>query len=107
LEVKVNLVNRTNETKNPINPLGGNAMKRYILAGLSVLALSAYATPGFALSDRFEQARLANLDKGISAEVNLNDRFERARLANLDKGISAEVNLNDRFERARLANLDK
>lgn len=82
-------------------------MKRSILLSLSVLALSAYAAPGFALTERFEQARLANLDKGISTEVELNDRFERARLANLDKGISAEVKLNDRFERARLANLDR
>jgi hypothetical protein len=82
-------------------------MKRYILASLSVLALSAYATPGFALSDRFDEARRENLDKGVSTEVSLTDRFDEARRENLDKGVSAETNLTDRFDEARRENLDR
>jgi hypothetical protein len=82
-------------------------MKRYILASLSVLALSAYATPGFALSDRFDEARRDNLNKGISTEVSLSDRFDEARRDNLNKGISTEVSLSDRFDEARRDNLNK
>jgi hypothetical protein len=105
--LKANLVNKANETNHPINYLGDNTMKRYILASLSVLALSAYATPGFALTERFDEARRENLDKGISTEVSLTERFDEARRENLDKGISTEVSLTERFDEARRENLDK
>ncbi|MCU0570998.1 MAG: hypothetical protein MUF49_31075 [Oculatellaceae cyanobacterium Prado106] len=65
-------------------------MKRFILAGLSLFALSAAYLPNSPIGDSFptQETRQA-----------LNDRFEEARRENLNS-------LNDRFDEARWNNLN-
>jgi hypothetical protein len=81
-------------------------MKRIILAGLTVLALaSVAASPASALTSRFSTAhRMHNdvkaLTPALTTETNLTQRFKDAREANLNK-------LNPRFKEARDANLNK
>ncbi|NJR40615.1 MAG: hypothetical protein HC781_19525 [Leptolyngbyaceae cyanobacterium CSU_1_4] len=83
-------------------------MKRTILASLTILTLAvAAAAPASALSPRFREAhRLHNDVTGkafapaLTTETNLTQRFKEARDANLDK-------LNPRFKEARRANLNK
>ncbi|NJR63800.1 MAG: hypothetical protein HC769_36580 [Cyanobacteria bacterium CRU_2_1] len=76
-------------------------MKFTILAGLSVLALSAIASsPASALTERFDQSHQAILNKGISSEVNLSERFQDARDGRINK-------LNERFQDARDGRINK
>jgi hypothetical protein len=77
-------------------------MKRLVLAGLTVVALSAAATaPANALNARFESARQTHLnnDKALSTETHLTQRFEDAREQNLNK-------LNRRFMDTRREHLN-
>ena len=58
-------------------------MKRFMLTTLSVATLLTIASPAFALTDRFDDARESTINK-------LNDRFDDARESTINK-------LNDRF----------
>lgn len=70
------------------------AFDAIVLVTLSAATLAlTTATPGVALSERFERAHQQNLDK-------LSERFEEPREQNLDK-------LSERFEESREQNLDK
>ncbi len=74
-------------------PERSNIMKRFILASLSVLALSITAnSPAFALNQRFDTAHQSILNK-------LNQRMDKARQENLNS-------LNPRFEQERQSTLN-
>lgn len=82
-------------------------MKRIILAGLTVFSLAVTVpSPASALSLRFQDADRMNDGIGkafapaLTTEANLSQRFKEARDANLDK-------LNPRFKEARERNLNK
>jgi hypothetical protein len=75
-------------------------MQRVILGGLSIVLFSTVMAPAMALTQRFDDARQQNLEKGLTSEVDLTERFEDARQDNLNK-------LTERFEDAYQDNLDK
>lgn len=93
---------------------GDTTMKRLIIAGLSVAALSAIASaPASALTERFNDSYRDNLNKGLAADVNLTerhqesfneglyrltDRFNDSYRDNLNKGLSTETNLSRRHQ---------
>jgi DNA anti-recombination protein RmuC len=101
--------NELSQTTNPFtrNLKGATIMKRIVLATLSVLALTATATPALALSDRLEEARQQTMNK-------LNERFEQSHRDTLNKLSERQEQerqevlnkLNDRFDKSYRDNLN-
>ncbi|MBE9181463.1 hypothetical protein IQ268_23140 [Oculatella sp. LEGE 06141] len=76
-------------------------MKRLILTGLSVVALSAIASaPASALTERFNDSYRNTLNKGLATDVSLSDRHQDS----FNEGL---YRLTDRFNDSYRDNLNK
>jgi hypothetical protein len=64
-------------------------MKRLITAGLALIALASVA-PANALTERFDEARRDNLNKGLTQEGSISDR-------QYDEFVDGLNRLTDRF----------